>query len=196
MYPNSLKKLIEALTKLPGIGAKTAERLALHLAIEAPKEELITFSKSLIELKDSIKTCHICGVLTDYDTCVICQDEQRDEKLLMVVADSKDVFALEHMQTYQGRYHILNGLIDFSRGIEPQDLNIDSIQARLDRVEEVIIATNSTVEGELTAQYLKSILADAGVAITRLGYGLPVGADLKYADELTLIKAVENRQKY
>src|SRR5690606_5412626 len=115
---------------------------------------------------------------------------------MIVVADSKDVFALEKMGTFNGVYHVLNGLVDFSRGVEPKDLNIDSLITRANQTKEIVIATNSTVEGELTAQYLKSLLKTSPVLMTRLGYGLPVGADLKYADELTLSKAIETRQKY
>src|SRR5690554_7341404 len=114
----------------------------------------------------------------------------------MVVSDSKDVFAIEKTKTFQGNYHVLNGLIDFSKGIEPKDLNFDKLTQRVKGIKEIIIATNSNVEGELTAQYIKSLYQDLGIQISRLGYGLPVGADLKYADQLTLTKAVENRQKY
>ena len=135
-------------------------------------------------------------MITDSDTCAICKDALRNRDMIVVVADSKDVFTLEKMGTYQGLYHVLNGLVDFSRGVEPKDLNIESLLERAAHTKEIVLATNSTVEGELTAQYLKSLLSNTGVLVTRLGYGLPVGADLKYADELTLSKAIENRQKY
>jgi len=195
MYPKILSDLIEDLKKLPGIGAKTAERLALSL-INWNDEDLQLFGNHLIELKKHIKTCKVCGMITDSDTCAICKDALRNRDMIVVVADSKDVFTLEKMGTYQGLYHVLNGLVDFSRGVEPKDLNIESLLERAAHTKEIVLATNSTVEGELTAQYLKSLLSNTGVLITRLGYGLPVGADLKYADELTLSKAIENRQKY
>lgn len=195
MYPKILSDLIEDLKKLPGIGAKTAERLALSL-INWNDEDLQLFGNHLIELKKHIKTCKVCGMITDSDTCAICKDALRNRDMIVVVADSKDVFTLEKMGTYQGLYHVLNGLVDFSRGVEPKDLNIESLLERAAHTKEIVSATNSTVEGELTAQYLKSLLSNTGVLVTRLGYGLPVGADLKYADELTLSKAIENRQKY
>lgn len=195
MYPKIILDLIENLKKLPGIGEKTAERLALNLT-SWDNDDLMLFGSNLLSLKQQIKYCKNCGLLTDKDTCDICQNKQRNQELLMIVEDSKDVYAIEKTNTYQGLYHILGGLIDFSRGIEPKDLNIDTLENRLNMVQEIVIATNGIVEGELTAQYLKSILKDKNISITRLAYGLPVGTELKYADQLTLIKAVENRQKY
>ena len=195
MYPKVILDLVEDLKKLPGVGEKTAERLALQLTTW-DDEDLHQFGTHLIELKSKIKHCTVCGLLTDTETCEICSNSQRDDKTIMVVSDSKDVYALERTQNYFGKYHVLNGLIDFSKGIEPKDLNIDSLGKRISNISEIIIATNGTVEGELTAQYLKTLFKTDGLTITRLGYGLPVGAELKYADQLTLIKAVENRQKY
>ncbi len=195
MYPQVIRELIEDLKKLPGIGEKTAERLALHIT-GWEQDDLHQFGSNLLSLKSRIKYCKTCGLLTDGEICQICLDQNRDQSTIMVVADSKDVYAIEQTNNFFGKYHVLNGIIDFSKGIEPKDLNIETLSKRLDDTKEVIIATNGTVEGELTAQYLKSLFKDHGVAITRLGYGLPVGADLKYADQLTLIKAVENRQKY
>ncbi len=195
MYPKALRDLIEDLAKLPTIGEKTAERLALHLVTKAADEQLNSFSDHLKHLKQNIHTCPICGMLSD-DTCHICHDSARDHKTIMVVADVKDVFSLEKMGSYRGLYHVLGGLIDFSRGIDHTSLNIDSLVIRLDSIDELIIATNGTVEGELTAQFLRSLLKEKKVIISRLGYGIPVGVDLRYADEKTLNKAVENRQKY
>lgn len=196
MYPIILRKIIEDLMKLPGIGEKTAERLALHLVTQWEDDDLIQFSDHLKTLKIEIHPCPICHMLTDQQTCIICQDHTRDDDTLMVVADAKDVFAMEKMKTYHGKYHVLGGLIDFSRGITDKDLSIDLLSSRLEKTKEMIIATNGTVEGEMTAKYLKSLFDQPNLMITRLAYGLPVGADLKYADELTLSKAVENRQKY
>ena len=196
MYPNILKKIIEDFQKLPGIGEKTAERLALHLVSHMEDHDILEFSDHLKRLKEDIKYCPICHMITDRDICYICEDTSRDNDMLMVVSDAKDVFQVEKMKTYHGRYHILGGLIDFSRGLTDKDLSIDSLVPRLKHIKELIIATNGTVEGEMTAKYLKSLLHEHVSLITRLAYGLPVGADLKYADELTLSKAVENRQKY
>lgn len=195
MYPTIILELIDDLKKLPGIGEKTAERLALHLT-NWDSEDLKHFGTHLIELKTKISFCDICGLLTDDHICSICKDETKDKTQIMVVSDSKDVFAIEKTKTFHGNYHVLNGLIDFSKGIEPKDLNFDKLTNRVKDIKEIIIATNSNVEGELTAQYIKSLYKDLDLTISRLGYGLPVGADLKYADQLTLTKAVENRQKY
>ncbi len=196
MYPIILKKIMEDLMKLPGIGEKTAERLALYLVTQWEDDDLIQFSDHLKALKQQIHPCPICHMLTDQEVCAICQDHTRDEDILMVVADAKDVFAMEKMKTYHGKYHVLGGLIDFSRGITDKDLSVELLSSRLAKTKEMIIATNGTVEGEMTAKYLKSLFDQPHLMITRLAYGLPVGADLKYADELTLSKAVENRQKY
>jgi len=196
MYPKALKSVIEDLQKLPGIGEKTAERLALHMISELDDESIIDFSDHLKLLKSEIKTCKICHMLTDHDVCDICSDPTRDRDVLMVVADAKDVFVMEKMATYHGLYHVLGGLIDFSRGITDKDLNIDTLEARVKDIKEMIIATNGTVEGEMTAKFLKQLFDSENLTITRLASGLPVGADLKYADELTLAKAVANRMKY
>ena len=196
MYPTILKKIIEDFQRLPGIGEKTAERLALHLVTQMEQEDIISFSDHLKRLKEEIKYCSVCHMLTDHDICEICSDQTRDHETLMVVADAKDVFIMEKMKTYHGVYHVLGGLVDFSRGVTDKDLNIDTLDHRMNSIKEMIIATNGTVEGEMTAKYLKSLFADQQISITRLASGLPVGAELKYADELTLSKAVENRQKY
>lgn len=195
MYPTILKKIIEDFQKLPGIGEKTAERLALHLVTQSEDDDLISFSEHLKRLKQDIKFCRVCHMITDEETCDICQNKARDQKTLMVVADAKDVFVMEKMNTYHGLYHVLGGLVDFSRGITDKDLHIDSLSSRIKDFDELIIATSGTVEGEMTAKFLKSLYGEH-IVVTRLAYGLPVGADLKYADELTLSKAVENRQKY
>ena len=196
MYPTILKKIIEDFERLPGIGEKTAERLALHLITQMDNEDILSFSDHLKRLKEEIKYCSVCHMLTDHDICEICSDPTRDHETLMVVADAKDVFIMEKMKTYHGVYHVLGGLVYFSRGVTDKDLNIDTLDKRMKSIKEMIIATNGTVEGEMTAKYLKTLFNDQQVSITRLASGLPVGAELKYADELTLSKAVENRQKY
>ncbi len=196
MYPAILKKIIDDFQKLPGIGEKTAERLALHLISNFDDDAILSFSDHLKRLKEEIKYCSVCHMITDHDVCDICANKERDHKTLMVVADAKDVFVMEKMRTYHGVYHVLGGLVDFSRGITDKDLNIDTLADRIKSVSEMIIATNGTVEGEMTAKYLKSLFESENLSITRLASGLPVGAELKYADELTLSKAVENRRKY
>lgn len=196
MYPSILKKIILDFQKLPGIGEKTAERLALHLISNFDIEELKDFSNHLARLKQEINYCPICGMITDLDICEICSNETRDKETIMVVSDFKDVLMMEKMKTYYGTYHVLGGLIDFSRGITDKDLNIDKLVSRIPNTKELIIATNGTVEGEMTAKFLKQYLNEDHLTITRLAYGLPVGSDLKYADELTLSKAVENRLKF
>jgi recombination protein RecR len=196
MYPKILRQIIEDLEKLPGIGEKTAERLALHLATTTEESDILSFSTHLAHLKSEIKHCNICHMITDQEICEICSNPLRDHDQLMVVSDAKDVFALEKMRSYSGVYHVLGGLIDFSRGITDRDLNIESLEQRIKHMKEMIIATNGTVEGEMTAKYLKSLFESPNLNMTRLAYGLPVGADLKYADELTLAKAVENRKPY
>ncbi len=195
MYPKIILDLIDDLKRLPGIGQKTAERLAIEL-ISWNDDLLINFSDHLKNLKQNIRYCTICGLLTDKEVCNICSDPKRNNETIMVVSDSKDVFSFEKTSTYNGKYHVLGGLIDLSKGIEPNDLNFNSLLKRANDVKELIIATSATVEGELTAQYINSIIKSPNITISRLGYGLPVGADLKYADQLTLIKAIENRKKY
>jgi recombination protein RecR len=195
MYPNVLLTLIENLRKLPGVGAKTAERYAFAL-LNLSDEEIQTFSKALIESKSKLHFCQVCGNITDKDMCMICSDEKRDHTTVCVVQDVKDVVAIERIKQYRGVYHVLHGVISTSKGIMPDDLSIDSLMKRAnDGIEEVILATNPTVEGEMTALYLAKRLENKVGKITRLAHGLPMGAHMDYADELTLIKAMEGRQK-
>jgi recombination protein RecR len=194
MYPKSLERLIQDFQKLPGIGEKTAERLALHLISSQSKEDILSFSKNLENVTQMIHACPICHMITDQPMCSICKDSERDP-IVMVVAEAKDVITLEKMQTYKGYYHVLGNVIDFSRGISNEDLNIETLTSRLKTFNELIIATNSTVEGELTARYLHALYHDR-ITVTRLAYGLPMGTDFKYADSQTLAKAVENRKGF
>lgn len=196
MYPDILKKVIEDFQKLPGIGEKTAERLALFVATNLEHEDVLNFSEDLIKLKKELRACKVSHVLTDQEISPIIMDPTREQDVLMVVSDSKDVFMMEKMGTYRGQYHVLGGLIDFSKGVTDKDLTIDSLSLRIKNFKEMIIATNSTVEGEMTAKFLKQLYQSEPVTITRLAYGLPVGTDLKYADMLTLSKAVENRKPF
>ncbi|MDY0346553.1 MAG: recombination mediator RecR [Acholeplasma sp.] len=194
-YPESFLKLIEDFKKFPGIGSKTAERLALFTLSSMDKEDVNLFSTHLVDAKTKISTCPICGVLME-SHCGICEDETRSQKAIMVVSDEKDVFILEKNHIFDGLYHVLGGSIDFSRGIQAEDLNIDSLFKRLNGVEEVILSLSGTVEGELTAQYLKELLKRYNLKVSRIAYGIPVGADLSYADDQTLERALLNRQKY
>lgn len=195
MYPNVLLTLIENLRKLPGVGAKTAERYAFAL-LNLSDEEIQVMAKALTDSKLKLHFCPICGNITDKDTCMICSDDKRDHSTICVVQDVKDVIAIERIKQYKGVYHVLHGVISTSKGIMPDDLSIDSLVSRVsENVEEVILATNPTVEGEMTALYLAKRLESKVGKITRLAHGLPMGAHMDYADELTLIKAMEGRQK-
>lgn len=195
MYPNVLLTLIENLRKLPGVGAKTAERYAFAL-LNLSDEEIQIFARSLIDSKSKLHYCHTCGNITDKDICLICSDEKRDQSTICVVQDVKDVIAIERIKQYKGVYHVLHGVISTSKGIMPDDIAIDSLMTRVkEGVVEVILATNPTVEGEMTALYIAKRLENKVERITRLAHGLPMGAHMDYADELTLIKAMEGRQK-
>lgn len=195
-YPNSLEGLIEMFSSFPGIGKKTAERLALH-ALKFDHSKIDEFINSLDQIKE-IKKCRKCGNITTNDLCDICVDNNRDNKTILVVEEVKDVIAIENMNEFNGLYHVLNGVIDFSNGVGVDDININSLIDRVDNdnIKEVILATNATTEGEMTARYIKNILSDKNINVTRIAYGLPVGGNLTYADELTLKKALEGRRNY
>ncbi|MGT2896212.1 recombination mediator RecR [Streptococcus entericus] len=194
LYPTPIAKLIDSFSKLPGIGIKTATRLAFY-TLSMSDEDVNEFAKNLLSAKRELTYCSVCGNLTDDDPCAICQDETRDTSLILVVEESKDVSAMEKIQEYRGLYHVLHGLISPMNGIGPDDINLKSLISRLmdSQVEEIIIATNATADGEATAMYLSRILKPAGLKVTRLARGLAVGSDIEYADELTLLKAIENR---
>lgn len=194
MYPKKFEELISVFEKLPGVGAKTAQRYAFTL-LEKTDEEINEIIQNLLDIK-KIKKCKTCGFLTDEDECLICKDNSRDKSTIMVVGYSQDVVAIEKTGSYHGLYHVLNGLISSSKGIYPEDINIASLLKRIDNItKEIIIATSPTMDGEMTALYLNKTLADKGVLVTRLAHGLPMGSSLDYADELTLIKAFDNRRK-
>lgn len=194
LYPTPIAKLIDSFSKLPGIGIKTATRLAFY-TLSMSDEDVNEFAKNLLSAKRELTYCSVCGNLTDDDPCAICQDETRDSSLILVVEESKDVSAMEKIQEYRGLYHVLHGLISPMNGVGPDDINLKSLISRLmdSQVEEIIIATNATADGEATAMYLSRILKPAGLKVTRLARGLAVGSDIEYADELTLLKAIENR---
>ncbi|HHV54285.1 MAG TPA: recombination protein RecR [Firmicutes bacterium] len=194
-YPRPLQQLMEELGKLPGIGPKTAQRLALYL-VGRPAGEVQALARALIEASEKTILCSRCFNLTDVDPCALCTDPRRNDRLLCVVEQPRDVFALERTREFHGRYHVLHGAISPIEGIGPDDLRIKELLRRLSEqpVEEVILATNSTVEGEATAMYLVRLLKPAGIKVSRIAYGLPVGGDLEYVDEVTLSRALEGRR--
>jgi len=195
MYPKTLQEVIDQLRKLPGVGAKTAERYAFTL-LALSNEEVKSFADSLVQAKQKLHHCAICGNITEQETCFICQDKNRDHETICVVQDVKDIIAMERTQQYPGVYHVLHGVISTAKGIMPEDLNLESLIGRASQpLKEVILATNPTVEGEMTALYLAKRLEGKVSQITRLAHGLPMGAHMDYADELTLIKAMEGRKK-
>lgn len=195
-YPAPISKLIDSFMKLPGIGPKTAARLAFFVL--TMKEDTVTdFAKALIDAKRNLSYCTVCGHITDIDPCAICQDRARDQSTICVVQDTKDVIAMEKMRDYQGLYHVLHGSISPMEGIGPEDINIPPLLKRLqnEEVEELILATNPTIEGEATAMYISRLVKPSGIRTTRIAHGLPVGGDLEYADEVTLSKALEGRRE-
>ena len=195
-YPEPIARLMDSYMKPPGIGAKTAARLAFF-SMEMPEEEVMNFANALISCKRDLTMCSVCGNITQEDPCEICQDASRDRTKILVVEDSRDVMSLERMKEYKGLYHVLHGVLSPMEGTGPDDINVASLIQRLQdpTVEEVIIATNATAEGEATAMYLSRLIKPAGIKVTRLAHGLAVGSDIKYADEMTLFKAIEGRRE-
>ena len=195
-YPEPISKLIDSFMKLPGIGPKTAARLAFFV-LTMKEDDVLSFSKALIDAKRNLSYCSVCGNITDVDPCHICTDKQRDHSIICVVQDTKDVIAMEKMRDYNGMYHVLQGAISPMDGIGPEDINVASLLVRLqdETVQELILATNSTIEGEATAMYISRLEKPSGIRTTRIAHGLPVGGDLEYADEVTLSKAMEGRRE-
>ncbi|MCQ2800367.1 MAG: recombination mediator RecR [Bacilli bacterium] len=192
----ALVRLEESLAKLPGVGRRSAERMAYAL-LGLDEEDINEFSNALINLKQSIHACPICGFLAEDEKCEICESDDREEDVLMVVSYPKDVIAFENAETYHGLYHVLNGVISLGKGGSIEDLNINSLLERVEKqhFREVIIATNPTIEGETTALYLAKLLEPKVDNVTRLAYGLQMGGNLEYTDSLTLSKAIEGRRK-
>lgn len=192
----SLNDLVAQFEKLPGIGKKTAQRLAFHILAQPP-ERAQKFAQALITAKEKIHFCSCCQSLTDTDLCPVCSDSTRDFSVICVVEDPKDVLAFEKTREYRGLYHVLHGAFSPLDGIGPEQLKIKELMARLSdaRVKEVIMATNLTVEGEATASYISRLIKPLGIKVTRLAYGIPVGGDLEYADEKTLTRALEGRNE-
>ena len=195
MYPQSLRNLIDAFRRLPGVGEKTAERYALSV-IDMNEQDIMDFSKALSDIRTHLKHCSICGNLCEDDRCSICCDHSRDAKTIFVVQSAKDIMAMEKTGEYKGVYHVLNGLICPSKGIMPDDLNIDSLVKRAADADEIILGTSTTMDGETTSMYLHRLLQEQypGLNITRIAHGLPSGGLLDYADEMTLAHALSDRR--
>lgn len=193
-YYDSLARLITQFQKLPGVGNKTAQRLAFHV-LKMPESEVRNFAVALVEARSKLLNCSRCGNMTDTDPCPICSDSRRNHSYICVVQESRDILAMERTNEYKGQYHVLNGAISPLDGIGPEELNIKSLLTRIQagKPDEVIIATNPNVQGEATAMYLARLLKPLGINVTRIAHGLPVGGDLEYADEMTLTKALEGR---
>ena len=195
-FPAALERLTEQFGKLPGIGPKTAQRLAFHL-LSLPEEEANAFAQAVLEAKRCVKTCPVCQNLTDQDLCPICADPRRDHSQICVVAEARDLAALERAREYRGVYHVLHGVISPLNHVGPDDIRIKPLLARVGAgdVAEVIMATNPDTEGEATAMYISRLLRPMRVKVTRLAYGVPVGSQLEYADEVTLLRALAGRQE-
>ena len=193
-YPEPISKLIDSFMKLPGIGPKTAQRLAFHV-LDMKEDDVVQFAKALVDVKRELTYCSECGHITEQDPCYICQDKQRDRSVICVVEDDKDVIAMEKMREYKGLYHVLHGSISPMDGVGPEDINIPGLINRLkdEEVKEIILAMNPNLEGESTAMYISRLVKPIGIKVTRLAQGLSVGGDLEYADEVTLSKAIAGR---
>lgn len=196
-YPKQINRLIDSFLRLPGIGRKTAERLAFFVISEMNENEATMFARALIDSKREIFECEICNFMTDVNPCKICADNNRDESLVAVVESSKDVISLEKMQGFKGRYHVLGGVLSPLDGVGPEDIAIAPLVVRLADMEikEVILALSATLEGDATSQYLAKLLANSGIKITRIARGLEMGRSIDYADEITLIRALEGRSE-
>ena len=195
-FPAAMERLTEQFARLPGIGGKSAQRLAFHV-LSLPPEEAEGFAEAILEAKRTVHTCRICQNLTDQEVCAVCSDPERDQGLVCVVAEPKDAVAMERAREYQGVYHVLHGVISPLNHIGPDDLKIRELLDRVAQggVREIIMATNPDTEGETTAMYLSRLLRPLEVKVTRLAYGIPVGSQLEYADEVTLLRALEGRQE-
>ncbi len=193
-YSKQIGQLISELSGLPGIGAKSAQRLAFHI-LHMPIEDVEKLSETLVDARKNVRYCKECFTLTDQEVCPICANEKRNHKKIMVVEDSRDLAAYEKTQKYDGVYHVLHGAISPMQGVGPADIRLKELMQRLqkDDVEEVIIATNSSLEGETTAMYISKLIKPSGIRVTRIASGVPVGGDLEYIDEVTLLRALDGR---
>lgn len=196
MYPNSIKNLVESFKLLPGIGEKSAERLAFFL-LQLEDEKVEFFSNSLKEVKSKIKKCPICNNYTENEICNICNDDTRNKKVLCVIEEQKSLYLFEKIGTYHGQYHILDGLISPLDGINPEDIGIEKLVRRIEKSEynEIIIAVKPSVEGETTSLYIKKVLSNLNLKVTRIASGIPMGTDIEYIDALTLERALADRKE-
>ena len=195
-FPAALERLTEQFARLPGIGSKSAQRLAFHV-LSLPDEQAEEFASAIVDAKKTVKTCPVCQNLTDQELCPICADPERDHSVICVVAEPKDVIVMERAREFGGMYHVLHGVISPLNHVGPDDIRIRELLLRVGQgdVQEIIMATNPDTEGEATAMYLSRLLRPMGVKVTRLAYGIPVGSQLEYADEVTLLRALEGRQE-
>jgi recombination protein RecR len=197
-YPKPLEDLIDEFMKYPGIGRKTAERYALFTVNRLNAESVGQFASALVSASTKITRCSTCGHLTEADPCAICADSNRDQSVILVVESAKDVFTIEKSGNYRGLFHVLHGNLSPLNGIGPEELNLKSLWTRVqnEAVKEIVIATSATQEGEATAMYIKRILKDTDLLVTRIAYGVPVGANLEYTDDITLNRAIQNRREF
>jgi recombination protein RecR len=195
-FPNALKRLIEVLCRFPGVGPKTAQRLAFFL-LGCSREEVVTIARAMVDAKDKLTFCEVCGCLSEKEGCAYCQDSKRDKSLICVLQEPRDVLVLERTGQYRGLYHVLHGALSPLDGIGPEELKLDRLVNRIkeEGINEVIIATNPNVEGDATAGYLARLLKPLEIRVTRIAFGLPVGGDIEYADDLTLSRALEGRRE-
>lgn len=195
-YPEPISKLIEGFMKLPGIGPKTAGRLAFYV-LKMREDDVLDLAKALVNAKRHLTYCTVCCNITDHDPCRICKDTSRDQSTICVIQEPKDVIAMERTKEYDGLYHVLHGAISPMDGIGPEDIKVADLLKRLEdeTVQELILATNPTIEGEATSMYISRLVKPFGLKVTRIAHGLPVGGDLEYADEVTLTKALEGRRE-
>lgn len=192
-YSAQISRLIAELSTLPGIGAKSAQRLAFHI-LNLPREEVLQLSDAIVNARDNVHYCKECFTLTDEELCPICANPKRDKRQIMVVEDTRDLAAYEKTGKYEGVYHVLHGAISPMQGIGPGDIRLKELMQRLQQdVDEVIVATNSSLEGETTAMYISKLIKPTGIRVTRIASGVPVGGDLEYIDEVTLLRALEGR---
>lgn len=195
-YTKPLARLIDEFSKMPGIGPKTAQRLAFYI-LKNSSERVASLAKAILEAKEKVKHCSICGNITDQEVCEICQNINRDKSIICVVEKVRDLIAIENTGEYKGLYHVLEGAISPLDGIEPENLKIDSLLKRLktEKIKEIILATNPNIEGEVTASYLNKLIEPLNIKVTRIAYGVPIGGSLEFADEVTLTQALMGRQK-
>lgn len=195
-YAEPVARLIEEFSKLPGIGKKTAQRLAFYV-LDSEISEAKSLAEAIVDAKEKTKYCSICSNITDIDPCIICSNSRRSEEVICVVEDPKDIIALERIREFNGTYHVLHGSISPMEGIGPDQIKIKELLSRLhtDKVKEIILATNPNIEGEATAMYISKLIKPLGIRVTRIAHGIPVGGDLEYADEVTLAKALEGRRE-